>query len=220
MELTEGIETRRSIRAFKSTPIPEDTIKAILKTASRSPSYTNTQPWEVAVVTGKKKEELAKILCNLANSKVTANPDIPPQGTWPPELEKRSREHGAKRFKALGIERENEQQRTELRLMNFEFYGAPCALFLFMDSTLGLWSIFDSGLFAQSICLAAHALGLGSCIQAQLASYPDAVREFLAIPKTKKLILGISMGYPDLEAKINSYHSERTGLDAFVKWYR
>ncbi|MFH0769182.1 MAG: nitroreductase family protein, partial [Chloroflexota bacterium] len=71
MELTEGIETRRSIRAFKSTPIPEDTIKAILKTASRSPSYTNTQPWEVAVVTGKKKEELSKILCNLANSKVT-----------------------------------------------------------------------------------------------------------------------------------------------------
>lgn len=220
MELLEGIETRRSFRAFKPTPIPEEILRGILKTASRSPSYTNTQPWEVAVVTGKKKEELSKILYNLAKSDVALNADIPPQRSWPPELEKRSREHGARRFKALGIERENEQQRKELRLLNFEFYGAPCALFLFMDSTLGSWSIFDMGLFAQSVCLVAHASGLGSCLQAMLASYPDVVREFLGIPKTKKLIIGISMGYPDVGAKINSYRSERAGLDAFVKWYK
>ncbi len=219
MELLEGIETRRSFRAFKPTPIPEETLRRILKAASKSPSYTNTQPWEVAVVTGKKKEELSKILYNLAKSDVTPNPDMPSPGNWPPELDRRAREHGTKRFKALGIERENEQQRKKLRLMNFEFYGAPCVLFLFMDSTLGSWSIFDMGLFAQSFSLAAHAFGLGSCLQAQLASYPDAVRDFLGIPKTKKLILGISMGYPDLEAKINSYRSERAGLDAFVRWH-
>ncbi len=219
MELLEGIETRRSFRAFKSTPIPEEIIRGILKVASKSPSYTNTQPWEVAVVTGEKKEEISKILCDLAKSDVATNPDIPTQRSWPPELERRSREHGTNRFKALGIERENEQQRKELRLMNFEFYGAPCALFLFIDSTLGSYSIFDMGLFAQSVCLAAHASGLGSCLQAALAGYPDAVREFLGIPKTKKLTLGISMGYPDLEAKINSYRSERAELDAFVKWY-
>ncbi len=219
MELIEGIETRRSIRGFKPTPIPEEIMRRILKVASRSPSFTNTQPWEVAVVSGKKKEELSKILHTLANSGVTPNMDIPSTGKLPPELERRSREHGARRFKALGIERENEQQRKEMRLMNFEFYGAPCVLFLFMDSTLGSWSIFDMGLFAQSVSLAAHAFGLGSCLQASLASYPDTVREFLGIPKTKKLILGISMGYPNLEAKINSYRSERVGLNAFVQWY-
>ena len=219
MELLEGIETRRSFRAFKSTPIPEEIIKGILKVASRSPSYTNTQPWEVVVVSGKKKEELGRILYELAKSDVTPNPDLPLPKTWPPELERRAKEHGRRRFKALGIEREDEQQRKELRLLNFNFYEAPCALFLFMDSTLTSWSIFDMGLFAQSILLAAHSFGIGSCLQAMVAIYPDAVREFLGIPKTKQLILGISIGYPNLEARINSYQSTRVSPDDFVQWH-
>jgi len=219
MELLEGIETRKSFRAFKSTLIPEEIIERILKAASKSPSYTNTQPWEVAVVSGKKKEELSKILYELAKSDVTQNPDLPLPKTWPPELEKRANEHGTRRFKAIGIEREDEQQRKQLRLLNFEFYGAPCALFLFMDSTLTSWSIFDMGLFTQSIILAAHSFGIGSCLQAMLAIYPDVVREFLGIPKTKQLILGISIGYPNLEARINSYQSERVSPNDFVQWY-
>ena len=219
MELLEGIETRRSLRAFKSTPITEEVLESILKAAGKSPSYTNTQPWEVAVISGEKKEELSRILCALVESNITPNPDLPSPGSWPPELERRAREHGKKRFYAVGIERENEQQRKEMRLSNFKFYGAPCVLFLFMDSILGSWLTFDMGLFAQTLILAAHSFGVGSCLQASLAGYPDAVREFLGIPKTKQLVLGISMGYPDLEAKINTYQSSRVGLDDFVQWY-
>ena len=125
-----------------------------------------------------------------------------------------------KRFRAIGVEREDEQQRKELLLLNFEFYGAPSVLFLFMDSTLGNWSMFDMGLFAQSISLAAHSFGLGSCLQAALGHYPDAVRNFLGIPETKKLLLGISIGYPDFDARLNSYQSSRVSPDEFVQWYR
>ena len=219
MELLEGIETRKSFRAFKSTPIPKETIEKILKAAGKSPSYTNTQPWEVTVVSGKKKDELSKILYELAKSKTTSNPDLPLPKTWPPELEQRSREHAARRFESIGIAREDKQQREEVRLKNFEFFGAPCVLFLFMDSTLTSWSVFDIGLFTQSLILAAHSFGLGSCPQAMLAFYPDTVREFLGVPKTKQLILGISMGYPDFEARVNAYQSQRVSLDDFVRWY-
>ncbi len=219
MELLEGIETRRSIRAFKSTPITKEILERILKAASKSPSYTDTQPWEVAVISGEKKEELSRILCELVESNITPNPDLPLPKNWPPELERRAKEHGMKRFKAIGIERANEQQRKALTLLNYEFYGGPCVLFLFMDSELGSWSVFDVGLFAQTLILAAHSFGVGSCLQASLASYPDAVREFLGIPRTKQLVLGISLGYPDLEARINTYQSSRVGLDDFVQWY-
>ncbi len=219
MELLQGIETRRSFRAFKSTPIPRETIERILQAASKSPSYKNTQPWEVVVVSGKKKEELSNILYEMARSDVRPNPDLPLPEVWPPELERRTKEHGAKRLRALGVERENEQQRKELRLRNFKFYGAPCVLFLFVDSTLTSWSVFDMGLFAQSLILAAHSFGLGSCLQASIANYPDAVREFLGIPRTKLLVLGISMGYPDLEAAINKYQSSRVSPNDFVKRY-
>ena len=219
MQLFEGIETRRSCRAFRSTPIPKEIIERVLELAKKSPSYTNTQPWEVAVVGGNKKEELSKILHEMSESDVTPNPDLALPKVWPLELERRAKEHGARRFRALGIERENEQQRKGLRLLNFKFYGAPCVIFLFLDSTLTSWSIFDTGLFAQSLILAAHSFGLGSCLQASIANYPDADREFLGIPRTKLLVLGISIGYPDLEAAINAYQSTRVGLNDFVQWY-
>jgi len=218
MELIEGIETRRSIRAFKPEPVPKDLIERILTVAGKSPSYSNTQPWEVVVVTGDKKDELRQILCGLVKSDATPNPDLPSPQSWPPEIEKRSREHSARRFKAIGIERENTEQRLEMRLRNFEFYGAPCVLFLFVDNTLTSWSIFDMGLFAQNIILAAHSLGISSCLQAVLTHYPDAVKELLNVPKTKKLVIGISMGYPDLEARLNAYHSTRIEMDDFVRW--
>jgi len=218
MELLQGIETRKSIRGFKSTPIAEDTIRNILQLAGRSPSYTNTQPWEVAVVMGKKRDELSKILYDLANSGAPSNPDTPTPANWPPELGNRAKEHGTRRFNSLGLARDDAALRNELRLMNFQFFGAPCALFLFMDSTLGPWSTLDMGLFTQTLALAAHGAGLGTCLQASLANYPDAVRDFLGLAQTRKLVLGISLGYPDTEAKLNTYQSTRVNVDDFVKW--
>jgi nitroreductase len=219
MELLEGIETRRSSRAFKSTPIPKDVMEKILLTAGRSPSYTNTQPWEVAVVGGQKKDELSKTIFELAKAKAAINSDIPHPQSWPPELEQRFREHGVRRLATIGVARDDAVGRENLRLSNFEFYGAPCVVFLFMDSTLSSWSIYDGGLFSQSLILAAHSFGVGSCLQASITNYPDAIRDFLGLPPTRKLIIGISMGYPDPEAVINTYRSTRITLDAFVQWY-
>jgi len=219
MELLDGIETRRSIRGFKPTPIPEEIMGKILKAASNSPSYTNTQPWEVAVVSGKKTDELSKILYELASAKAATNPDTPMPKDWPPELAKRSGEHGARRLKTLGIEREDEQGRERLSLMNYEFYGAPCVLFLFIDSSLGPWSIFDMGLFAQNLILAAHSFGVESCLQASVTNYAEAIRKFLGVPETKKLVIGISIGYPDTEAKLNTYRSVKLKPEEFVRRY-
>ncbi len=218
MELLEGIASRRSVRAFKPTPIPEETLKRILQIAVKTPSYSNSQPWEVAVVTGKKKDELSKIIYELAKS-TPAKSDIPLPGGWPAAMDQRVREHAANRAKTLGIERGDEQKRRDMRLANFEFYGAPCVLFLFMDSTLGSWSVFDMGLFAQTVILAAHSFGLGSCLQASVVHYPDAIRQFLGLPKTKQIVLGISIGYADATAKINTYQSTRVAADSFVHWY-
>ena len=219
MELLEGIETRRSSRAFQSTPIPKAVMEKILQAAGKSPSYTNTQPWEVVVVGGRQKDGLSKIIFELAKAKAATSPDIPtPQG-WPPEMEQRYREHGTRRLAAIGVAREDEEGRENLRLMNFKFYGAPCVILLFMDSTLGAWSIFDMGLFAQNLILAAHSFGIGSCLQASIANYSDAIRDFLGIPSTKKLIIGISIGYPDMEARVNTYRALKLKPEEFARWY-
>ena len=46
---------RRSVRAYLPTPVPRDTLEAILAVASRAPSGTNTQPWKVHVLTGRRQ---------------------------------------------------------------------------------------------------------------------------------------------------------------------
>ncbi len=219
MEIIEGIKTRQSIRAFKPNPIARDVMEKILQAVSNSPSYTNTQPWEVVVVSGKKKNELGRKLLDLARAKAPTSRDLPTPKGWPPTLEERSRAHGAHRLGALGVAREDVEGREKLRLMNFEFYGAPCAVFLFMDGSLGEWSIFDLGLFTQNLILAAHSLGVESCLQASVTDYALEIKKFLGIAESKKLVIGISLGYPDEKAKLNTYHSLKQKPDEFTKWY-
>ena len=219
MEILEGLKTRRSVRAFKPKPIPRGVMKKILQAVSNSPSYTNTQPWEVAVVSGERKDELGRKLLDLAKAKAPTHPDLPVPKGWPPALEERSREHGARRLNTLGVARDDEERREQLRLMNFEFYSAPCVVFLFMEGSLGEWSIFDMGLFAQNLILAAHSLGVESCLQASVTNYAPDIKRFLGIAESKKLVICISMGYPDEKAKLNTYRSLKQKPDAFSKWY-
>ena len=219
MDVIEGIETRRSIRAFRDTPIPEETLHNILKAAANSPSYTNTQPWEVAVVCGKKKEELRSILYELASKKADTHPDLPMPQAWPPEHEARSREHGKRRLAVLGVERDDEAERAKLNLMNFGFYGAPCAIFLFMDGSLTAWSIYDMGLFSQNLILAAHSFGVESCLQASVTRYAREIKNFLGLPESKKLVICISLGYPDTEATLNTYRAIKQKPEEFTRWY-
>ena len=218
MEILEGIKTRQSIRAFKPNPISREVMKNILEAVSNSPSYTNTQPWEVVVVSGKKKEELARKLVELAKAKAPARRDLPAPKGWPPAMEARSRDHGARRLSTLGVTRDDDQGRDKLRLMNYEFYGAPCAVFLFMDGSLGEWSIFDLGLFTQNLMLAAHAFGVESCLQASVTDYGPEIKKIVGIEGSKKLVIGLSMGYPDEKAKLNTYRSLKQKPDEFTKW--
>ena len=220
MDLLQGINSRQSIRGFKQTPVPESLLKAVLEAAGRSPSYKNTQPWEVSIVTGKTRDALADKLFKIASDNTAPRYDFPAPESWPAAMDFRAKDHGTKRFNALGIGRDDSKLRNELRLQNFKFFGAPCAVFFFMDASLEHWSALDMGLFLQSFTLAAHGAGLGTCMQASVSGYPDAIRESLGLPASKKLIVAMSLGYPDMEAPINSYHSTRMEVDEFTTWHR
>ncbi|MCF8173453.1 MAG: nitroreductase family protein, partial [Candidatus Methylopumilus sp.] len=103
MELLQGLQTRRSIRGFQAKPVPQELIRTVLSAAGRSASYTNTQPWEVAVVTGAKRDELSGVLYELARSNTPTNYDVLTPTSWPAAHEQRSKIHGTRRFEALGV---------------------------------------------------------------------------------------------------------------------
>ncbi|MEW6109959.1 MAG: nitroreductase [Nitrospirota bacterium] len=217
MDAIECIRTRMSIRKFRPEPVPADTLLDVIDTAKWSPSYKNSQMWEVIIVSGKKKEELSKLLINLFEQGAKPCPDIPEPMSWPPEADTRIREHLRKRGEATGIDLSSPEIMRKAKTANFNFYRAPHGLFLYQDSSLTPWSILDFGMFAQSIMLAAHAYGLGTVPQAFLTDYAQQTRKFLGIPDTKRLVLGMSIGYPDLSDRANSYRSARIDTGSIVR---
>ena len=219
MELLRGIQTRRSVRAFKDRPIEKSILKKIILAATNAPSYSNTQPWEIAIVTGKKKrEQLIQNVYQAAYSKQKARPHLPFPKRWPEEMRKRAFLHMTRRYETVGVSKKDREGKRNEFLQNFLFFNASAVIIVYMDEGLGPWSIFDMGLFVQNLILAAHGMGLGTCIQAMSVSYPDIIAKCLGISLSKKIVVAIPMGYEDKGAPINRYLSEKKKIEEWVKW--
>ncbi len=218
MDTVECIMNRMSIRKFKDESVPKDKLMEVIGLAQRSPSYKNTQPWEVVVISGTKKEALSSRLAELLDSGKEARPDLPAPQSWPKAEGERIEALFKKRFELTGIDLSAPEVVKKAKNLNFHFYGAPHAIYLFQDSSLSEWSLFDLGLFAQTLMLAAHANGLGTVPQAFATDYSEDVKDFLGIPQSKRLVLGISIGYPDMESPANSFRTERDKTDNIVSW--
>lgn len=218
MEAVDCIKTRMSIRKFRPEPVPKDILMDIIKAAQWSPSYKNSQPWEIAIVSGDKKEALTAKLTALIEKGVELKPDIPVPLSWPPVIEARIKESLRKRSEKMGFDPGAPDYLKKAKIANSRFYGAPQGIFFFQDSSLTPWSILDMGLFAQSLMLAAHAHGLGTVPQAFLTDYADEIKRFLELPEAKRLVLGMSIGYPDLAAKAAGYRTERVEAVDIVRW--
>ena len=209
MDAVDCIRTRISIRKFKPEPVPKDVLLEVFNIAKWSPSYKNSQPWEAILLSGAKKEALTASLIDLLEKGIPPCPDLEEPESWPAPEKARIANLFRKRAEATGIDLADPEVVKQAKLANFAFYGAPHSIYLFQDGSLTPWSLFDLGLFAQNLMLAAHAMGLGTVPQAFATDYAPAIKRFLAIPETKRLVLGLSIGYPDLEAPVNKLRTDR-----------
>lgn len=207
MHLTHALHTRNSTRHFTSQPIPPETLDAIIQLALQAPSWSNTQPYRLAVASGERCEALRQEMLAQADSS-SPNPDYNLLFQYPEPLKSRRRATGYGLYSTLGIARDDYAGRGEQFRRNFAFFGAPTVMFLYAHHALEYYSVLDAGCFLQSLLLAATEAGLGSCAQAALASYPDVVARYFDIPAEYKLLCGIALGYP-AETPVNTYRPER-----------
>jgi len=218
MDAMACISSRKSIRGFRPEPVPRELLQEIFATARWSPSYKNTQPWEVMVLSGEKKAALTREVQRLFQDGAPPTPDLAePQG-WPPAEAARIAHLYQSRAQATGIDLADPKVINKAKMANFAFYGAPHAVYLFQYASLSLWSLFDLGLFAQSLMLAAHAKGVGTVPQAFATDYAAQIKQFLGIPTGKRLVLGMSLGYADPAAPVNALRTERMPVEKFVRW--
>lgn len=217
MEIAEAVKVRKSIRAFQPRPVPKQVLAEILELAARSPSWGNTQPWEVTVIGGEIMEQVKEALLQAAGSEVSPDPDIPYPTFDEPYLSRR-RDLGYRLYQVLGIDREDRKGRQEWALQGSKFFDAPNAFVFYLGEELGPWSLFDLGFFAQSVMLSALAFGLGSCPLAAVVRYPQVLRRILDIPDKKKIVCGLAIGYPDWQHPANKLASPREPVTSFTRW--
>jgi nitroreductase len=225
MDIAEVINQRKSIRAFKSDPVPKEILKEIMELALRAPSWANTQPWEFAIMTGEKLEEIRQAFVEKAASEED-NPDIPGPREFPEPYDTRRRVLSRKVLELKEISREDKGKRKWWLLQGLRLFGAPCVIYMYLDRSfyqqgdrLNIWPLFDFGLVAENIMLLATKYGLGTIAQIQAVAYPDVLRKVLGIPDSKLIALGIAVGYPDWNDPVNQLHSEREPLDNVGTWY-
>jgi nitroreductase len=223
MDIVEAVERRKSIRAFRPDPVPKDTLREIMDLSLRAPSWANTQPWEVAIVTGEKLEAIKQAF--RAQRGIRATPDFPGPDVFPEPFHSRFLMLTVGLSGAAGTADQNDMESAWF-MQGPRLYGAPAAIYIYVDrslcyqsSGLNVWPVFDCGLLCENIMLLALKYGLGTIAQAQAVHYPGILRQLLGLPETKLMLLGIAIGYPDMEKPINSFTSERESMDKVIRWH-
>lgn len=224
MDVIDAINKRKSIRSFKSDPVPPDVLKKIVAGSLRSPSASNSQPWEFAVVSGAKLEEIKQAYLDNSGSKACF--DLPILLKYPEPWSSKRAAVMAGILDKLGIEREDKQKRFEWGLNTHRLWGAPSCIYITIersfyhaDGITNVWNVFDCGLITQNILLLATAYGLGSIPAVQPVLYPDILRKILNLPDSKLMVLAIPLGYINSSNPVNQLHTMREPLDKVARFY-
>lgn len=216
MNVSEALQTRQSTRAFLSKRLSDADLLDVFKDVARSPSNCNVQPWQLFVLSGEIKQRLSDQLVEAVTSGAPPNPEI----EWCLQFngQHKDRQHEAARvlYDAMGIKREDRASRHQALLRNWQFFDAPHVAIFTMDRYLGSAGCVDLGICAQSLALRLRDLGANSCFQAALNQYPNPIRQCLNLDNKKIVVFGMSFGYPDLNAPVNTATTPRAELSQSV----
>jgi nitroreductase len=211
---------RRAVRRFLDRPVEKQLVIEILELARSAPSNSNTQPWKVYALAGGAKRALSAALGD-------AHANRPEQYTpcyrhFPDVLGEqflaRQSTFAAEYYGCLGIPRSDSAGRALQTGHNFRFFGAPIGFIFTIDSTLERGSWLDYGMFLQNIMIAAKARGLDTCPQISFVKYHEIIRKHLPIPAGETVVCGMSMGYADQAAPLNSLRLPREPVEAFTSF--
>lgn len=220
MEFETLVNTRRSVRGYKTDPVPRDIIDEIISIAKGAPSSMNTQPWHVHVLTGAPLDRVRER--NTEEMLAGAQPkrDIVTHGPYEGIHRKRQVDIAIQLFEAMGIARDDKEMRQDWVMRGFRQFDAPVSLVLAYDKVLDPGAVchFDLGALSYGIVLAAWDKGLGTVVNGQGIMRSDIVREVANIPENQVIMTCIAMGYPNDDFSANAVKSVREPNDAFVHY--
>jgi nitroreductase len=216
-----ALASRRSVRAFKPTPVPMETVRKLLEISSRAPSGTNMQPWQAHVVTGAAKDRVCQAVHharNTENDKHVAEYNYYPD-VFPEPYKTRRRKVGWDMYGLLGIGREDKDKMFAQAGRNFVFFDAPVGIFFTIDKSLEIGSWLDFGMFLGNFVTAARGAGLDTCAQAAWCHYHTVIRKEIGFSEEQTVVCGMALGYADDDAVIGQLVTDRAPLEDWVQWH-
>lgn len=221
MPVSQAIATRRSVRAFTKTPVETGIITAALERAARAPSGGNLQPWRVYLLNGPAMTRFRAVMEDrIAGEAVFHDRETPEYAVYPPNLKEPYRSArfsvGEAMYALLGISRADKPKRLEWFAENYRFFGAPAAVFCFVDRLMGPPQWADLGMFLQNFMLLMTESGLATCPQEAWYRYPRTVAEFCGAPAELMLFCGVAIGHEDKTHPVNRLRSERFPTDEWL----
>lgn len=216
VNVSEVLQTRYSVRGYLDEPVPDALIREVFEIARLAASGTNTQPWHVAVVSGDACGRLSDELCELFDTGAAQHRGFPGGPRMDGVYLDRQRACGFGYYETMGVQREDKAGRVRVARKNYEFFGAPHVAFFSMPRTFGFSSAVDMGIFLQTVMLVMVEKGLGCIAQGSLAGYPGPVREIADMPEDNEIMFGLSFGFEDPGAHINTVRMDRAPLDDFA----
>lgn len=205
----------RVTRKFTNRKVLERVLTKIVKQAQQSPSLLNSQPWRAYAVTG---DSLKKIKQDYHQRKENGEK---PHEDFAAMLSLDWDTFPSQNMATMGAS-QTYFFRNKLRLFNEandDMFNAPVILYLTIPRKSPAWSVFDLGIFAQSIMLLAIDNGLSVMPAHSLVSYPEIIHEAAKIPDNEMIGMAIGLGYRDNGAEVNDpkFYPRRVPFEKIFK---
>lgn len=220
------VAQRHSCRGFRPEPLPRATIERMLAIAQLSPSWCNSQPWQVIVTEGQGTERLRTALyehacANAGNQQAGApaqQPDLPFPTAYRGVYKERQREVGWQLYESVGVANGDRRASAAEALKNFRLFDAPHMALITTERDLGTYGAVDCGIYLGHLLLAAQSLGIAAIPQAALAAFAPFMREHFQIPEERLIVAGVSFGLSQEDHPANAFRSKRADLSTVVRW--
>ena len=220
MDYEEIAQDRRSIRGYKTDPIPREILEEIIHIAKHAPSSMNTQPWHFHVLTGEPLERIRKGNTEKMMAGSSVDREIKLNHGYEGPHRERQIEIAVQLFEAMGIARDDKERRTDWVMRGFRQFDAPVSIVITVDKALAEDTIahFDCGAATYGLVLAAWSKGIGSVINGQGIMQSSVVRENANIPEDQVIMTCVAMGYPDDSFVANDVKSRRSPNDKVASY--